>query len=113
MLSLLDITRVQRLLCMGAHCDDIEIGAGGTIMRLAKAYPQIEVRWVILAGEDPMRVEEAAPLGRGFSGRHRRERNLDLWISRWVSAFPRRTGQGGLRGSQGELCARPHPDAPR
>ena len=28
-------------------------------MRLAKAYPQIEVRWVILSGEDPTRVEEA------------------------------------------------------
>jgi LmbE family N-acetylglucosaminyl deacetylase len=59
MLSLLDMSRVKRLLCLGAHCDDIEIGAGGTIMRLTKAYPQIEVRWVILAGEDPMRVEEA------------------------------------------------------
>src|ERR1044072_6328569 len=59
MLPMLDMTRVKRLLCLGAHCDDIEIGAGGTIMRLAQAYPQIEVRWVILAGEDPMRVEEA------------------------------------------------------
>jgi LmbE family N-acetylglucosaminyl deacetylase len=59
MLSILDMTRVKRLLCLGAHCDDIEIGAGGTIMHLVKAYPQIEVRWAILAGEDPKRVEEA------------------------------------------------------
>ena len=59
MLSILDMTRVKRLLCLGAHCDDIEIGAGGTIMRLARAYPQIEVRWVVLTGEDPGRVEEA------------------------------------------------------
>ena len=59
MLSILDMTRVKRLLCLGAHCDDIEIGAGGTVMRLAKAYPQIEVQWVVLAGEDPIRVEEA------------------------------------------------------
>ena len=59
MLSILDMTRVKRVLCLGAHCDDIEIGAGGTIMRLARAYPQIEVRWVVLAGEDPLRVEEA------------------------------------------------------
>ena len=28
-------------------------------MRLAQAYPQIEIRWVVLAGEDPGRVEEA------------------------------------------------------
>jgi len=59
MLSILDMTRVKSLLCLGAHCDDIEIGAGGTIMRLIKAFPQIQVRWVILAGEDPIRVEEA------------------------------------------------------
>ena len=53
MLSILDMTRVKRLLCLGAHCDDIEIGAGGTIMRLAKAYPQIEVSWVIFAARTP------------------------------------------------------------
>ena len=66
MLSILDMTRVKRLLCLGAHCDDIEIGAGGTILRLVKAYPQIEVRWVILAGEDPIRVEEARRSAQAF-----------------------------------------------
>jgi LmbE family N-acetylglucosaminyl deacetylase len=30
MLSILDLTRVKRPLCLGAHCDDIEIEAGGT-----------------------------------------------------------------------------------
>jgi hypothetical protein len=38
-------------LCLGAHCDDIEIGAGGTILNLAKANPQIEVKWVVFGGE--------------------------------------------------------------
>ena len=41
MLSVLNLTRVKRLLCLGAHCDDIEIGAGGTILNLAKANPEI------------------------------------------------------------------------
>ena len=59
MLSLLDLTHVKRLLCLGAHCDDIEIGAGGTLLRLARAYPQLEVRWAVFAGENPVRVEEA------------------------------------------------------
>jgi LmbE family N-acetylglucosaminyl deacetylase len=59
MLSILDLTRVKRLLCLGAHCDDIEIGAGGTLMHLAKAQPRLEVRWVVFAGEDRVRVEEA------------------------------------------------------
>ena len=59
MLSVLDLSRVKRLLCVGAHCDDIEIGAGGTILRLAKTQPQLEVRWVVFGGDDPVRVEEA------------------------------------------------------
>src|SRR5262245_9768146 len=53
MLSVLDLTRVQRLFCLGAHCDDIEIGAGGTILNLAKANPEIEVKWVVFGGETP------------------------------------------------------------
>ncbi len=59
MLSVLDLTRIRRVLCLGAHCDDIEIGAGGTILRLAKFHPQIEVKWVVFGGENPTRAEEA------------------------------------------------------
>src|SRR5262245_8910684 len=59
MISVLDLTRVNRLLCLGAHCDDIEIGAGGTILQLAKVQPELEVKWVVFAGENPERVEEA------------------------------------------------------
>lgn len=57
--SLLDLTQVKHLLCLGAHCNDIEIGAGGTILRLAESHPQLEVRWVVFSGEDPERVKEA------------------------------------------------------
>jgi LmbE family N-acetylglucosaminyl deacetylase len=59
MLSVMDLSRVKRLLCLGAHCDDIEIGAGGTILQLAKSHPGLEVRWVVFAGENPARVDEA------------------------------------------------------
>jgi len=59
MSSLLDMTRVKHLLCLGAHCDDIEVGAGGTILRLVESHPELEVRWVVLGGENPERVKEA------------------------------------------------------
>lgn len=36
-----------RILCLGAHSDDIEIGCGGTILRLAKQYPNCEFYWVV------------------------------------------------------------------
>jgi len=37
----------RRLLALGAHCDDIEIGCGGTLLRLAGERPDLEVRWVV------------------------------------------------------------------
>src|SRR5437867_2012859 len=50
--------RPPRILCLGAHADDIEIGCGGTILRLAAAYPNLQVRWVVLSG-DERRANEA------------------------------------------------------
>ena len=59
MLSLLDSNRVSRLLCIGAHSDDIEIGAGGTILRLLAENPALEIRWVVFCGADERRRQEA------------------------------------------------------
>jgi LmbE family N-acetylglucosaminyl deacetylase len=36
-----------KILCMGAHSDDIEIGCGGAIIRLADQYPDCEFHWVV------------------------------------------------------------------
>ena len=36
-----------KILCMGAHSDDIEIGCGGTILRIADQYPECEFHWVV------------------------------------------------------------------
>jgi LmbE family N-acetylglucosaminyl deacetylase len=47
-----------RVLALGAHADDIEIGCGGTILRLAQTYPELEACWVVLSGT-PDRVGEA------------------------------------------------------
>jgi len=38
-----------RILCLGAHCDDIEIGCGGTVLRLLAERPGSSVKWVALA----------------------------------------------------------------
>jgi LmbE family N-acetylglucosaminyl deacetylase len=47
-----------RLLCIGAHPDDIEIGAGGTISRLAGDGRLAAVDWLVLTGAGA-RVDEA------------------------------------------------------
>jgi LmbE family N-acetylglucosaminyl deacetylase len=47
-----------QLLCLGAHADDIEIGCGGTVLRLAAEVPDLVVRWIVFSGTG-QRITEA------------------------------------------------------
>jgi LmbE family N-acetylglucosaminyl deacetylase len=38
-----------RVLCLGAHSDDIEIGCAGTLLEWSRQYPAMEVCWVVLS----------------------------------------------------------------
>jgi LmbE family N-acetylglucosaminyl deacetylase len=46
------------ILCLGAHSDDLEIGCGGTMLRLLREWPVERVTWVVLSGS-PARAREA------------------------------------------------------
>jgi LmbE family N-acetylglucosaminyl deacetylase len=48
----------RRVLALGAHCDDIEIGCGGTLLRLAASGAPLEVLWVVFCST-PTRADEA------------------------------------------------------
>ena len=43
--------RPRRLLFIGAHSDDIEIGCGGTVLELLRDQPGASVKWVVLSSE--------------------------------------------------------------
>jgi LmbE family N-acetylglucosaminyl deacetylase len=47
----------RRVLLLGAHADDIEIGCGGTVLRLAEQRG-LSVRWMVLSAT-PERAQEA------------------------------------------------------
>jgi len=61
-----------KILALGAHADDIEIGCGGTVLRILEANPDAEVLWVVL-GASGQRVDEAIASANSFlaSARHK------------------------------------------
>src|ERR1700690_2144855 len=48
---------VKRLLCLGAHSDDIEIGCGATIRKLTRKRPGLAVWWVVFTAEGERQAE--------------------------------------------------------
>jgi LmbE family N-acetylglucosaminyl deacetylase len=62
------VRAIRTLLCLGAHSDDIEIGCGGTVLRLLAQFPAAMVYWVVLSAADPARAAEAEAGARLFLG---------------------------------------------
>ena len=60
--------RQLRLLCIGAHSDDLEIGCGGTILTWLANMPAVEVTWVVLSAEG-IRASEARRSARALLAR--------------------------------------------
>jgi len=46
-----------KILCLGAHCDDIEIGCGGTIMRLVKEQAVQHLKWFVFTSNQERAAE--------------------------------------------------------
>lgn len=46
------------ILCLGAHCDDIEIGCGGTLFKIFETYQVDSVMWVVFSSNE-IRMKEA------------------------------------------------------
>jgi LmbE family N-acetylglucosaminyl deacetylase len=62
---LLGQKRTLHLLCLGAHSDDIEIGCGGTILRLLDEFPAVSVHWIVF-GAAAERAREATQSAEAF-----------------------------------------------
>ena len=51
---------IGRILCLGAHCDDIEIGCGGTLLKLLEARDDIRVDWIVFTSDEERASEARA-----------------------------------------------------
>ena len=49
-----------KLLCLGAHSDDIEIGCGGTILQLLSCRANVHVTWVVFSSPGKRESEARA-----------------------------------------------------
>lgn len=51
-------SKLNSILCLGAHSDDIEIGCGGSILRLLQENDDLEVVWIVFSANS-IRAKEA------------------------------------------------------
>lgn len=59
-ISLTTAGRKIDVLCVGAHCDDVEIGCGGTVDLIQRRYPNSRIHYMVLTSTPARRVEALA-----------------------------------------------------
>lgn len=58
----------KNILLLGAHCDDIEIGCGGALLGLVRAYPDARFIWVTLGSDEARALETRAAAAQFLAG---------------------------------------------
>ncbi len=56
------------VLCLGAHCDDIEIGCAGTLLELRQRYPALNVLWIVFSGTEDRVAETRSAAAKLLGG---------------------------------------------
>jgi len=60
------------VLCLGAHSDDIEIGCGGTILKLISDHKDVVFNWVVFSASEKRRSEARTSAAAFLAGAKRR-----------------------------------------
>ena len=63
-----------KVLCLGCHSDDIEIGCGGTILQWLSSYRDLEIVWVVFSSGGSEREKEAVASAELFLKRAKKKR---------------------------------------
>ena len=77
-----------RILCLGSHSDDLEIGCGGTILRLLGERKNIRVKWVVFSSNQT-RAREARRSANAFLSK---AKNTEIVIKSFRDGFFPYTG---------------------
>ena len=96
---------VREVLCLGAHCDDVEIGCGGTLALLRAARPQVRIKVVVFSSDPLRRQETESALARLAGG----EGPLEVrCLGNQDGYFP--ADWGSIKASFAEVRETCHPD---
>ena len=79
--------RPLSVLAIGAHPDDIEIGAGGTLLSLARSHPGLRAYYVVLTGTPERHLEARAGAAEFLPGADLSVRLRDLPEGRLPAAW--------------------------
>jgi LmbE family N-acetylglucosaminyl deacetylase len=93
-----------RILCLGAHSDDIEIGCGGTLLQLKRLYKNLVFHWVVFSASG-MRGKEACRGAELFAG----DAEKHVVLKEFRDGFLPYTG-GAVKDVFEELKGHTHPD---
>ena len=105
MIPLLNAEKLTRILCLGCHSDDIEIGAGGLILRLIRDNPNLEFYWVVFSGTPERQAEARSSAERFLAGA---AKSTVLTLDFQENIFPAQAPQ--LKTKLGEVRAAFEPD---
>ena len=100
--------RPLRVLCLGAHCDDIEIGCGGAVLRLVETFPEVACDWIVFSSNRERRQEASRSAAAFLEGIPESGRMIAVESFR-ESYFPW-VGAEIKDYFQERLAARPRPD---
>lgn len=79
---------LSTILCIGAHSDDIEIGCGGTLLKLLGANPDLTVHWVVLSAVDDRVGEAESSAERFLASAAKREIEVESFRERYFPHLP-------------------------
>lgn len=61
-------TKVNSVMFLGAHCDDVEIGCGGTARKIAAAWPDVRIYWITFSSDSLREKETRLAAGKFLTG---------------------------------------------
>jgi len=80
----LGLEGVKTVLCLGAHSDDIEIGCGGTLLRLLEQNAGVTVHWVVFSADHARPAEATGSAGRFLA----KAADRNIGVDRFRDGFP-------------------------